>query len=193
MRALLLLAVVSLLIPSATRAETLAEAAAREAARRQQGAAKKAPVYTAGELNRPIGAGTYNPMTGPAETTPRSRKSAPPGLVLPLLVAGAEGSSADRRGGGTEAQWRQKAAVLRGHITAATQEVSALEKIPVDMTKRKLVCANGNPQCWNPQTDNSSPEWRLSQARQRLAALQQAFTAFEDEARKQSVPPGWLR
>lgn len=188
-------AVVSLLILApAAGAETLAEAAAREAARRQQGEGKKAPVYTAGELSRPRSGGTYNPMTGPVDkTTPRPQASAAPGLVLPIVREGGREDAADRRGGRTEAEWREMASAIHAQIAAVTEEVNALEKDPGGMAERKLVCPDGNPQCWNPQMESSSPGTRLIQARRRLAALQQALAAFEDEARRHSVPPGWLR
>ena len=188
--------IVSLLIlTSAAGAETLAEAAAREAARRQQqGEGKKAPVYTAGELSRPGRGGTYNPMTGAVEkAAPRTRPAAPPGLVLPIARENGGESASDRRGGYTEAQWRERAASIHAHIASASEELVALEKNPGGMAERKLVCPDGNPRCWNPQMQSSSPGTRLIQARRRLAALQQALTDLEDEARRHSVPPGWLR
>ena len=190
------LGIVSLLFLTSTAgAETLAEAAAREAARRQkQGEGKKAPVFTAGELSRPGGGGTYNPMTGPEEkATPRARSSAPPGLVLPILRESGGENGADRRGGYTEAQWRERAASIHAHIASTSAELLALEKNPGGMAERKLVCPDGNPRCWNPQMESSSPGTRLIQARRRLAALQLALTDLEDQARRHSVPPGWLR
>jgi hypothetical protein len=183
-----------LILTSTAGAETLAEAAAREAARRQRQGEGKAPVYTAGELSRPGSGGTYNPMTGAVETTtPRTRPSAPPGLVLPIVRENGGDNGADRRGGYTEAQWRERAALIHAHIASTSANLAALEKNPGGMAERKLVCPDGNPRCWNPKIESSSPGTRLIQARRRLAALQQALTDLEDEARRHSVPPGWLR
>jgi hypothetical protein len=196
MRVLPLAAVSLLIVAPAAVAESLGEAAAREAARRQQGSAKKAPVYTQGELSRPAGGGTYNPMTGPVvKEAPKTRTSAPPGLVLPILHE-AEGDGEDtaaRLGGHTEAEWRQAAASLHAQIRTVTEEVKALEQNSGGMAERKLVCPAGNPQCWNPKAESSSPGSRLMAARRRLAALQQALSTLEDMARQSSVPPGWLR
>ena len=195
MRALSSSIVSLLILAPPAGAETLAEAAAREAVRRQQqGERKKAPVYTAGELSRPGSGGTYNPMTGPVEkTTPRTRSATPPALVLPIVWEGGADDGAERRGGHTEAQWRERAASIHAQITAASAELAALEENPGGMAERKLVCPDGNPQCWNPKMESASPMARLIRARRRLAELQQALTDLEEEARRSSVPPGWLR
>jgi hypothetical protein len=193
MRALLVLAVVPLLSPSAAHAETLAEAASRETARRQETASKKAPVYTAGELWRPINGGTYNPMTGPAEkegSRPRSAATTA-GFVQPILRADAD--APDVRGGSSEREWRARARSVHTEILAVSAEIAVLEKNPGGMAERKLVCPDGNPQCWNPKRASLSPWEQLVQARRRLAACQEALVALEDEARRHSVPPGWLR
>jgi hypothetical protein len=132
-------------------------------------------------------------MTGPAEkATPRASTAAPKGLVLPIRD-GEPPEGVERRGGRTEAEWREIAASLRAEILAVTEDVKALEQNPGGMAERKLVCPDGQPQCWNPKMESSSPGSRLIQGRRRLAALNQAVTALEDEARRQSVPPGWLR
>jgi hypothetical protein len=61
------------------------------------------------------------------------------------------------------------------------------------MAERKLVCPDGNPQCWNPKATSSSPGGKLVYARRALQVAQQALADLEDEARRNSVPPGWLR
>jgi hypothetical protein len=181
-------------LPDVLRAETLAEAAAKEAARRAQGAAMKAPAYTEDELGGPAKGGTLSLMTAPAVKVvpPASTRSS---LALPMPSVGDAGarSDADPRGRHSEGEWRAMAVMLQQEIRALTQEVKEREKNPGGMAERTLVCANGSPQCWSPQRANASPRQLLAMARAQLRSAQVALDLLENEARHLSVPPGWLR
>lgn len=172
--------------------ETLAEAAAREAARRQQKVAKKAPVYTEGELARAGTSGTFNVMTGPQEKSPPAATGATPPVRRRDASPDVLEDEADRRGGRTEAEWRSQAALLHEAIRELGEEVKMREKTIGGAAERRLVCEDG-PQCANPRLASGNPAQMLFLARERLRQAQDALEALEDEARRLSVPPGWLR
>jgi hypothetical protein len=189
--ALPLLAVILVALP--LQAETLGEAAAREAARRKPGASKKAPVYTGEELARAGTNGTFNAMSGPVkERSPSAIEPASPSVRQTESSKELAADEPERRGGRTEAQWRARAAELHEIIRVQSEQVKIHEKNIGGVAQTKLVCSEG-PMCANPIEGTDSPVSRLEMARALLTYAQEALEELEDEARRRSVPPGWLR
>jgi hypothetical protein len=95
-----------------------------------------------------------------------------------------------------EATWRQRADAARARITDAAAIVASAEQRLAEL-RSDIAPDTADPQ--NPfrmQTRESEVKVeteRLESSRAELAAAKQALTDLEDEARRASIPPGWLR
>jgi hypothetical protein len=177
------------LVPSPSHAETLAEAAAREAARRgQQKVAKKAPVYTEGELGRVGTNGTFTAMTRPVEKAAlpaHSSPSPPPPVTSDAAVS--VDSAQYRRGGRTEREWFDAAAQLELSIGFLTEQIQIREENLRGNFERQVLAEYGE----RPSPHKAAERLRLTRAR--LKMVEEALAELKDEARRYNVPPRWLR
>jgi hypothetical protein len=82
--------------------------------------------------------------------------------------------------------WAARAAALEAEVQAAEHELDAAKSIPAVYDARFAY----DPR-YRIRTDPGEAKVRAAQAR--LDAARLAREAFEDDARRQSIPPGWLR
>jgi len=177
----------SLLVASAASAQSLAELAKQEAARRK---AIKAPsrVYTDADLRRIAPA---SPPAAPAAPQPTS-PATPAADVKEGQPADASTRAAEEEPAKDEAWWRAR-------ITEARAKV-ARTKLLYDAMQTRI---NSLTNDWAARDD---PAQRAVLANQRIEALgelqrlkdeidagNKAIVDIEEEARQAGVPPGWLR
>lgn len=175
-------AVVSLLlalaVPSlADGPPSLGAAAQKEKEKREKegGGKKPAPVYGDAELKKAKGNVQVLPGAGTA-----------PGGSSAASSGGQEGTD--------EAAWRRRAQAARDRVSAAEKKIAELqakiEGLRSDLSPTNVM----DPQREQTrQAEIASTQSALEAARAELAAAQKAIADLEDEARRRSVPPGWLR
>lgn len=185
MRRALAVALAVVCVAGSALAQDMAEAARRERERRKkaQEAGQASAVVTNDELKTTKGALANDPGAAAAPAASEVRKAR---RVAPKSESAIPDSNQDRRE--AEQQWHERAAQLRGEIESWQERHdywSSLYLAPgdyfVDDEGRKLV---GSPE--NLQKLIAGAKARLDEARKALADL-------EDQARRENVPPGWLR
>jgi len=197
--------------------QDLAAAASREKERREK-AGKKAKTFTNDDLSK----GTPQASPAPAAATSDGRPmdsdrlrrlsgggasggASPPSTpgTPPAAGAGCEGAGcggADAVETPTdEAGWRRRAQSLRDAVTRAEADVARIEKalgevrggqsqpLPIDAMRQ----VPPDPLTRPPDAERLGGE--LERAKAAVVAARQALADFEEEARRASVPPGWLR
>jgi hypothetical protein len=176
-------AIVSLAAAGMASAQSLADVAEKEKARRAkaQDAGAKPKTFTEEDLKKGgSGNGTYNVGTGTVEAKDN----------YPQQGAGAQGRRAAQPGSGAtasqgdrgEASWRSRGVAARERVRAAQEKltrarqssnwlsVSGRQMGQEDYAKRKVDAAEGE-----------------------LAAAKAALENLEEEARRSNVPAGWVR
>jgi hypothetical protein len=167
--------------PSPPKQDSVAEAARKAKAAKAKGKAQK--VYTEDDLSglkrgrvSTVGEELVAPSdTETAADLPKDSLEAAPGIPP---------------AGRDEAYWRERAGKLRSEIADVDRQIETVKE-----EIRKGGGAGFDPQSGLGQnviyyTDRNS---RLQRLEQRRAELQKQMDALLDEARKASVPPGWLR
>ncbi len=190
---LVMIACVAALLPALASpqvaAQSVAEIARREKARREALAAKAAAedaspkVYTNADLR---GGGRLT--TGTVQARPEAVEAEAPESEAPS----ADEDTSEPAGPLTEAQWRSRMDTARQELERAELLADALQ--------------NRVDGLWADFTARDNPLERADIERQRLAALDeldatideidgltQQIADFQEEARRASVPPGWLR
>ena len=93
-----------------------------------------------------------------------------------------------------EATWRQRADVARMRIADADANVTQAELRLAELRSDLTADDSMNPfREQNRAGEITAQMERLDAARAEAAAARQAMSDLEDEARRSSVPPGWLR
>ena len=175
-------AVVAVLAASPLAAQSLADAARREKERREKAhkSAQPAKSYSEADLKAPKGV-TPNPADEMGGYT-------------------ASSGAAEMEGGGEarndEAGWRERAEAQRkavGEAAAGLRDLEAnLERVRLD---REPAAAN----IMDPQREQKRQaeifrlQDEIGKARAALEKARQEQAAFEEEARRAGIPPGWLR
>jgi hypothetical protein len=167
--------------PVSARRATLAEVAARKPP-----AAKKSPpakVLTNDDLDKA--------RTGDAPVSVLSVDGVePPEGDRPVMTEGGVVPDAVQ----DEATWRQRAEAARAVLKDATGLVEAHEQRLAELRDDVNPEDPMNP--FRQQTREAeiiAATERLETSRAEVAAARQALSDLEDEARRQRVPPGWLR
>lgn len=160
-------------LPAAS--QSLGEAARREKERRAQ-VKKPAKVVTEADLK-------------PGEPTEEPAESLPPvDTTSPDAVA-------SRGGSPQEATWRQKARQAHEAVSQAEQRVkdaeARLEALRLDMDPTKGALDASRLQ--RLEAERQAAQQDVEQARAQLQQAKQALETLEEEARRNSIPPGWLR
>jgi hypothetical protein len=91
-----------------------------------------------------------------------------------------------------EEQWRSRADEARKAIATAEAAVHGLEEETKALGLRVLLSTDTN-EILDLRRQQKEMAEQLEQARQNLAQAKQALDDLETEARRASVPPGWLR
>jgi hypothetical protein len=183
-----------ILVPGLAAGQSLGDAAAKERERRRKlqetgpsSAVVDADALKAGKgtlANDPRAVPSSSPTPAKAGPKPSPSPSPRPASAVPPLITEAPASEPDN----TEAAWRERASDARDLIELWQKRYdywSSLNLPPgdyfVDEDGRKLVGSAENLQ------------QIVARAKAQLDAAKQAFEDLETRARRQSVPPGWLR
>lgn len=144
-------------------------------------------VFTEEDLVRTRGV-TASPSPSPK---PGTRPAPPRPSPSPTPIWGSvrpDNTAAD------EQRWRGRAAQARERVAAAEAQVVALEQRIAEL---RLDRGQGNLQDPNREQTRAAQitaaEKDLDAARTAAQTARQAQVDLEDEARRKSVPPGWLR
>ena len=159
-------------LPAAVEAQTssLGDLARKEAARR-----KSTPAPTKAYTNADL---PETAAKAPAAQAP-AQSTAPAAAASPAEPApAAPKPEAEKR---DEAWWRAKMAQLREELRRNEVFQQALE------SRINALTADGL------RRDDPYQRAKLGEDRDEIAKGRQAITDLEEEARKQAVPPGWLR
>lgn len=195
----------------------LGDAARREKERREKAHQGEPPakVVTDEELKNNRGALANDPSIPPAAVLgPPDRSGSTSRRVA--TSAGGSGSSASpistaAPSGGSEGVWRSGIRTLRDNIARLEKEVATLDAKANGFIYGPTT--SGRPRGGGVETDASrqaregnnaanSLSWqqargdaldRLERAKSSLVKAKADLVAFEESARRQSVPPGWLR
>ncbi len=174
MRALALgAAAVLALVTTGVLAETLGEIAEREKQKRKSDGSTK--IYGESDL-RPLS----------SRPTPRSRETGSTSAAATPTPA-PEAAREDRAA--SEATWRNRALSARNAITAGEAHVKEIER---ELAERKSLL---RPDYTRMLADPEVPvlEEKLAKAKANLAESRRALDDLEEDARRQNIPPGWLR
>lgn len=182
---------VFLLAPVLASGQSLGDAAAKERERRQKlkDAGKTSAVVDGDALKAGKGTLANDPKASPAPKASPSPASAPampphPTSVIPPVGGGAVAPPRQE----TEATWRERAQDAREEIERWQERVDYWSNLSL-APGQYLVDDDGTKLAGSPEMLQKI----AGRAKARLAEAKQAFENLETEARRKSVPPGWLR
>jgi DNA repair exonuclease SbcCD ATPase subunit len=201
MRSLVWGLALGLVLAPVAGAQSLGDAAAREKAKREKrGKATPAPSYTDADLkdpnkpaadkdkerdpNLPAPANVSNVGAGEGSTR-RVRPNAPEATTN----AGAPSVSAS-----DEAVWRSRAQQHREAVRNAEKAIQeAQDRLNALMSDLDVTNTADPNRLQTIEARKAEARASLDTARLNLAEAQKALQDLEEEARRSSVPPGWLR
>jgi hypothetical protein len=176
-----LVLVLALLMPTVLVAEeTLSEAADKEKARRAKQKGQPAKVYTNEDLPS-----EEETKVGKKDGTKGKGKATPTVTPTPAPSAGA-----DRRV--EEAQWKGRAAAARSALQQAEVAVAAL-KDALSRLGTQTIASTDTSEILRLKEEQEKVRAEIEQAEQTVQAAKGALAELEEEARRQHIPPGWLR
>lgn len=160
---------------AASSAQSLADVARKEEARRQK-IAKPSKVYTDEDVQKyaPVTAGSQAAAT---TVTALDANGKPVGQQ-----AAAEGLPSD------EAGWRARLQNARDGLDRDKLLLSALEQQARSAAKRA-----GKPEGDEPADDGSTRAAEIKRLKAEMDAYRATLANAEEDARKAGVPPGWVR
>jgi hypothetical protein len=185
---------VLLLVPALATAQSLGEAAAREKAKRdsKRGKSAPAPSYTDEDLKDPS-----KPEKKSGEGTASSGGQPEGGTTYGQTTheAAAEAANAAPSvSAGDEPVWRQRARDQREAVRSAEKAIEdAQSRLNALMLDRDPTNVGDPNRLQTLEVKRNEARSALEGARLNLAAAQKGLQDLEDEARRNSVPPGWLR
>lgn len=117
-----------------------------------------------------------------------SEEAVIPGVDPKLEADGDQFEKESRERRRSEAEWRSRASNARSRIAEARKRVQFFEELYLPPNGR-YVDVNGNT-----VIESLDHLQRLTrEAKEELAAAEQAWKQIQDEARRTGIPPGWLR
>ena len=162
-----------LLTPVVARAQSLADAAAKETARRKEKEAKeKAQTYTNDDLDHGVKKSASPSPAPPAQTA--STNEAPP---LP---------SPNKE----EASWRSRAESARNGVKQAESKVASLEAQAQDLLTKRLLSTDTN-EILRLSAEQKDVLDQIGPAKEEVETAKKALQDFEDSARQAGIPAGW--
>ena len=207
-RVLLLLAVIGFAVQAAASAQSLADVARKEQARRKT-VKKTAPVYTNKDV-RPSGApadATPPAGTGTAAAAPGTAPAAlgEPPAAGQETTAGAEGSE-EAEGGehgeasrtdeeqraDDEARWRERMREARAALERNQMFEQALES-RINALWADFTARDDPAQRAAIDAERKKAIAQRDRVKAEIVAQTKAIADIEEEARRAGVPPGWLR
>jgi hypothetical protein len=176
-----------LLGTSTLGAQSLGEAAAKEQERRKKaGSAAKAPVITEDELRNAKGANVSNAVGERAASEASPGKEPASGRPSPATAASDEGAQEGRRARADQLKESLRSAQEAVHI--AEQRVAEAQR-QADFVDRMPI----NSYTRHGATIREQRRAALAQEQQRLKAARARLDSLETQARRERIPPGWLR
>jgi len=160
-------------------AQSLGEAATREKKRREAQERKDPPkTITDEDLKK------YGPVEG-SSRTPESRSVSP-----------APADSTVRNPSSTELADERKRTVaegIRGRVLACQDDVAAARDTVKQLESQLERAPYQTDVYWRTETIRQRLERLIKEAQVRVDGTRRRCDEIEDEARKQSIPPGWIR
>jgi hypothetical protein len=187
-------ALLAWMLPAAASAQSLAEVARAEGARRGR-LAKQAKVYTNQDLTRDPTAPTSVPApTGSSPGQPGA--GGPGGSSAPADNGAGQASSdavpAEPEPARTESYWRERMTTARAAQQRAQMFASALQS-QINALTTDFVNRDDPAQRTSIEQNRLKAMAELERVQRDVAASTTALRDIEDEARKAGVPAGWLR
>jgi hypothetical protein len=190
-RALLAIVVLATSVGSG-RAQSLADVARTEAARRKEVAAPST-VYTNDNLRSDFTTPEAAPPSAPPGSAPTTAAAADAGDAKPAAAdpggakpVAAAGPAKD------QAYWTGRLADARGKLERSQAFAQALQN-RIDMLWTDFVNRGDPVQQRAIEQDRNKALAELERLKKEIDENQKAVAAVEDEARRAGVPPGWLR
>jgi hypothetical protein len=190
-RALLAIVVLATSVGSA-RAQSLADVARTEAARRKEVAAPS-KVYTNDNLRSDFTTPEAAPPAASPGSAPTTAAAADAGDAKP--AAGDPGGAKPVAAAGQakdQAYWSGRLADARGKLERSQAFAQALQN-RIDMLWTDFVNRGDPVQQRAIEQDRNKALAELERLKKEIDENQKAVAAVEDEARRAGVPPGWLR
>ena len=200
------MALVVLAVVQPVCAQSLGEVARAEAQRRAA-VGKATRVYTnehlrpepQPEVPLPVAATSAEGLSVLGQTVaPRTGESAgaatgtPGSAGLPPGVTASPAGNAGTPEPSTESEWRTRAADLRGQVVRQRILVDALQS-RINGLRTDFVNRDDPAQRAVIEQDRLKALAELDRVKKDLKAAEQAVTDLDDQARRRSVPAGWLR
>jgi hypothetical protein len=206
-RVLLLLAVIGFAVQSAAAAQSLADVARKEQARRKT-VKKTAPVYTNKDVRPSSGPAEAPPPAG-AATAPAAEGAAPAAAGEPPAAgqdttAAAEGSEAEggkadeasrtdeEQRADDEARWRERMREARAALERNQMFEQALES-RINALWADFTARDDPAQRAAIDAERKKAIAQRDRVKAEIVAQTKAIADIEEEARRAGVPPGWLR
>jgi hypothetical protein len=176
------LSAILVLLPAMVFAQSLGEVAEKEKKRREQNAKSgtKAPVITEEELKNNKGQLANDP-NDPSAIANQASSGRP--------ASGGSSAPATAPTGRDEQAWRSRAAQARARLAQATKTYETLNSQYLAPGESFVSRKTG-------QTivrDKEQLQQMVAQAKAQMVAAQKALDDLEESARRQNIPPGWLR
>ena len=171
--------------PAATSAQSLADVARAEQARRKE-QPKPAKVYTNDSVKTDITPSTA-PVDGAAPTS-----TAPPEVASDAAPASADASASSGGERKDQAYWKGRMTAAREQLERSRTFADALQT-RINALNADFVNRDDPAQQRVIGQNRTKAVAELDRVQREVAAQTKAITAIEDEARKAGVPPGWLR
>jgi hypothetical protein len=156
--------------------QTLGEAAKKEKERREAKKGTETRVITEEELKQADGKGVALPPSGAKAASPS------PGSSSRRVVRVATDADAAGDVPSADADLRQRASSLRSRMTSCQGDVASAEK----------ALRTAEQTAWRAGSSNSATSL-VEEAKSRLEGAKRRCDEIEDEARRQGIPPGYLR
>ena len=184
------------MLPAAASAQSLAEVARAEDARRGR-LPKQAKVYTNQDLKRDPTAPTGVPAPAPTGSSPGQPGAAAAGGSSASAGTGAAQAPADAapaepEPARTERYWRERMTAARAAQQRSQMFASALQS-QINALTTDFVNRDDPAQRAVIEQNRLKAMAELERVQRDVAASTKAIRDIEDEARKAGVPAGWLR
>jgi hypothetical protein len=188
-------ALLVMLVPAIAGAQSLAEVAKAEEARRKT-VDKPGKVYTNGDLRSDITIATPSPTT-PAPAAPATGAAtapgAPPAAGSPAASGAAPAKSpAGASGQRDEAYWKGRITEARDAVNRSRMFLEALQS-RINALTTEVINRDDPYQQSSLEEERRKNLAELDRVKKEIDDQTKAIAAIEDEARRAGVPPGWIR
>jgi hypothetical protein len=148
--------------------------------------------YRRKQVQPPTDAGAQRKNESETEES-RRRAAAPEGQAPPeRSEEDASSESQPDPRAQLEATWRARAEQTRQNLDRARNDVLVAQEEATSIANRILMSTDTN-EILRLRTEQQAIDTRLAQARLALTGAETALTNMEEEARRNNIPPGWLR